>query len=494
MAGLLLGAAVGLFSLARPAVAAPQLYAAASADAQAGAWSLCPIQPRYPLPASEAELQQALESADAAMSQCLHSAPYYAWRGSLQLVQGQLQQAAESLERALLLDPDLPGAQLDYAQALAALGDTATARELIGLLGQRSDLPAPLRELMLQHQPPPDAADASSRYTRVLLSTALGYDSNLNNAPAASQLTLTFPEGSVQLPLESEFRARAGGAMLASAQVQHIRTFGGQAVVLSADLRGRATAESSRTGYLHTDFAAQWLQAPDAAAQWMARVAWGRLEFGRQHWLTTQRASLQRQWRLPLPEQVAGAMPASSCRAALGVELENRQYPVSPELNGRYMGGSASLFCAPATQSAPAAALAVEAAGWASGWSVAHYGLQLRWGQEHAQHDLRPGGRYDRLELILGGEARLGRMRLGADYSWTRQDDSEGYSVLFDNSLRRNTLRHGLRLTLSRPLSNPAWRGAMAFVSLEASRQQSNIAAFAVRQNSISTGLRWELP
>lgn len=495
MAGLLLGVAMGFSFIALPVAAAPQ-WNASVADTHNGTWSLCPIQPRYPLPSAEAELQQALNLADAAMSQCLHSAPYYAWRGALQLVQGLTQQAAESLERALLLDPDLPGAQLDYAQALAALGDTATARELIGLLGQRPDLPVPLREVMRQRQGHADAtaANASSRYTRVLLSTAWGYDSNLNNAPAASQLTLTFPQGNVQLPLEREFQPRAGGALLGSAQLQHIRAFDGQAVLLSADMRGRATADTSRTGYLQTDFAAQWLQAPDAAAQWIGRIAWGRLEFGSQHWLTTQRASLQRQWRLPLSGQEAGEMPASSCRASLGVDLENRQYPISPELNGRYAGGTASLFCMPSAQAAPAAAAAAEAAGWASGWSLAHYGLQLRWGQEHAQRDQRPGGRYDRLELALGGEVHWKGLRLGADYNWTRQGDSEGYSVLFDNNLRRNTLRHGLRLTVSRPLSNPAWSGALAFISLEASRQQSNIAAFAVRQSSISTGLRWELP
>ncbi|WP_280188470.1 tetratricopeptide repeat protein [Delftia sp. PS-11] len=473
------------------------------ADAGAGtgtgtgsaAWSLCPVQPRYPLPATGAEQQQALEGADAAMPQCLHSAPYYAWRGALQLVLGRAQEAAESLERALLLDPDLPGAQLDYAQALATLGDLSTARELLEQLRQRPDLPVTLRALMQQDSRGAQAqAEAASSYTRVQLSTAWGYDSNLNNAPAASQLALTLPQGSVLLPLDSAYRPRSGSAWLSTAQWQHIRAFDGQALLLSADLRGRATAESSRTGYLQGDFAAQWLQAPEAPSQWMARVAWGRLEFGSEHWLTTQRASLQHQWRLSPAGQEGALATGNVCRATLGLDLENRQYPISPELDGRYLGGAASLFCTPAAQAAPVAVESAEAAGWASGWSLAHYGLQLRWGQDHARSSTRPGGRYDRLELSLGGEARLGRLRLGADYSWTRQGDKDGYSPLFDNNLRRNTLRQGLRLTVSQPLADPAWRGALAFVSLEASRQQSNIAAFAMRQRAISAGLRWELP
>ena len=481
---------------AGPVKAAAPAGALADAGAGSAAWPLCPVQPRYPLPATEAAQQQALDNADAAMPQCLHSAPYYAWRGALQLVRGRVQEAAESLERALLLDPELPGAQLDYAQALAALGDLATARELLEQLRQRPDLPAPLREIMQRNARDAEArAEASSRLTRLQLSTAWGYDSNLNNAPAASQLTLTLPQGSVLLPLDNDYRPRAGGALLSTAQWQHIRAFDGHALLLSADLRGRATADSTRTGYLQGDFAAQWLQAPEAPSQWMARVAWGRLEFGGAHWLTTQRASLQHQWRFaPGAAQAGGASAAGVCRATLGLDLENRQYPISTELNGRYLGGAASLFCTPAAQAAPVAVESAEAAGWASGWSLAHYGLQLRWGQDHARSDLRPGGRYDRMELSLSSEARLGTLRVGADYSWTRQGDREGYSPLFDNNLRRNTLRHGLRLTVSQPLTAPAWHGASAFVSLEASRQQSNIAAFAMRQRAISAGLRWELP
>ncbi len=475
---LLLAGASPTASAASPAAAAAPVAEMPVHPGQDSAPELCPVRPAYPLPGTLPALREALQQADDAMPHCLRNAAFYAWRGALQLVLGQTQAAAESLERALLLDPDLPGAQLDYAQALSAMGDHLSARELLEQVNLRSDVPDHLRPLLrasLQTLMPvqPDAF-----VSRWLLSTAWGHDSNLNNAPVAGQLTLTFPQGPVTLPLDSASRPRAGGAWLNSVQWQTAKPMGESVLLLSAEARSRVTASNAQTGYLQTDVSAFWLQAPEAASQWLGRLSWGRLEFGGDNWLTTVRASMQKQWRLP-----PRGLLRHGCRLGLGAELEDRGYPISPEYNGLYAGGLLSLSCGDSLAgSAP------------SGWfAQPQYGVQLRWGQDEPRRAGRPGGRNDRRELRMNWEARMQQGRLAADYSWTRQADSTGYSPLFDNNSVRTTYRQGLRLMYSHPLSQPVWGGAEAFIALELTRQQSNLAAFVVRQHSLTSGLRWEL-
>ena len=59
---------------------------------------------------------------------CDEQATCQAQRGAQLLAQGRVEEAAIALEKALLLDPNLPGAQLDYAQALAQIGLKGSAR------------------------------------------------------------------------------------------------------------------------------------------------------------------------------------------------------------------------------------------------------------------------------------------------------------------------------------------------------------------------------
>ena len=60
---------------------------------------------------------------------CDEQAICQAQRGAQLLAQGRVEEAAVALEKALLLDPNLPGAQLDYAQALAQCGNAPEAQD-----------------------------------------------------------------------------------------------------------------------------------------------------------------------------------------------------------------------------------------------------------------------------------------------------------------------------------------------------------------------------
>lgn len=485
--GAALALAMPLGAGAAPPIEPNMAPAAPGADSAGLAQTGCPVHPQYPLPSSPAALQSLVQTLDAAAPACLRDAPFHAWRGAALLAQQSYAGAAEALERALLLDPDLPGAQLDYAQALMSLGDPASATGLLRQLQARADLPAYLRPLLGNEL---DALNSQAWQHRWTLSSAVALDSNLNNAPAASQLTLTFPQGPVTLPLAESYRPQGGGAWLGSLQWQGIKPAGDQLWLASAEVRARATAHSASTGYAQGDLSVAWLQAPQAPAQWIGRVAASRVDFGGQHLLDGARISALRQWRLGQGTGAAGQgapgpwqLPA--CRAGLGLEAEQRHYPTSPALDGTYTGALATLQCGDAAQAGGASAL--------GGPRQQQWGLQWRAGQDQARQGDRPGGNYRRTELRVNWEASAGAARLAADYSYTRQTDGAGYSPLLASNQARNTRRHGLRLVASHPLPAAAWGGAEAFVAWEANAQSSNIEAFATRQRALSAGLRWQL-
>ncbi|MBL4821475.1 MAG: tetratricopeptide repeat protein, partial [Gammaproteobacteria bacterium] len=74
------------------------------------------------------------------MQECLESSEYFALLGAAQLNSGNIAESLETLERALLQDPDNGAAQIDYAQALFVQGDLFAALELNRQLLRRDDL------------------------------------------------------------------------------------------------------------------------------------------------------------------------------------------------------------------------------------------------------------------------------------------------------------------------------------------------------------------
>ncbi|MGE0331521.1 MAG: tetratricopeptide repeat protein [Ramlibacter sp.] len=452
------------------------MLASAAASAQAAHQvepaSACTLTPQYPLPQGTSELQSLLLRLDQAAPQCLLDAGFHAWRGAVLLSLGRPAAAVESLERALLIDPGLPGAQLDYAQALYAVGDKLASRELLQRLAERPDLPAQIQALLQQEL---KATDPAAWRTRWVLTTALGYDNNLNNAPAASELTLTFPQGAVTLPLLESFRPHAGGSWLNMVQWQGLKPQGSQLWLLQAELRARHTSQPD-TRYQQADMSASWLQAPEAPRQWIARVGASRIDFGGQHLFQGVRANALHQWQARW-SPLAGS--GGNCRPGLGAETELRRYPASAELNGRYVGLVVSASCQAQTVAAASAGQLLS--------------VQLRWGREHPHDAARPGGIYTKLELRAAWEGRLGGYRINADYAYARQTDAAGYSPLLSANLARETGRHTVRLEAARPLPKGLAGDVDWFVSAEASRQTSNLAAFASRQNALYTGLRWTL-
>lgn len=467
-----------------PLSAAAQPAAVARPEAQA-----CSLRPQYPLPTDPQALEQLAERQRAASSEagCLKSAPFHAWWGATLLALGRPVEAVEPLERALLEDPDLPGAELDLAQALAQAGDTASARAFLSAMRRRPDLPLPIgsaidRQLDLLSLPAQIAGAITQGWQyRLQLSALGGADSNLNNAPATSEITLTFPQGNVTLPLAPSSLARSGGALMGTAQWQGLRVRGDSLWVLQAELRARETSHSD-TNYQQADIAATWLQAPVAPRQWVVRLAATDLHYGGTNLVRATRGTVQYQWDSLNAAAATGPWPEvlGGCRPAASLELEDRRYPASSILNGVYEGGAFGWLCRRSTSAQAGEALTAD---------TSFYSLQARVGTDHPLEDGRPGGSFKREEIRAQWEGPLlSKGRIGALWTSTRQSDREAYSPLLGDVPRR-TLRHGLQLEASWPL-----RPALSLVAnAEIARQTSNIAVFASRESSLYVGLRWEM-
>lgn len=448
------------------------------------AQAACEVQPQYPLSADRSAQRATLQYLQGVQDHCLRNSHYYAWRGALELSLGHNQAALESLERALLLEPDLPGAQLDYVQALLTQGDTVAAEELLKLLAQRNDLPPAVQELLGQTQTQMAATQAYAdiSLTRWQISSALGWDSNLNSAPRTDTLQLSIPSvpgGSLSLPLARSSQPQSGALWLSQAAVQHLQPVGSDnssALLVSAQLANRSTTTSVKTTYQQAALAAQWLQAPQAPEQWILSSSYSYLRYGSQPRFDEWQFTAQRQYQW-----------GRDCRLSAGLEWERRSWQSSSELNGRYQGLLTSLDC-----SIPFIA---GSEGSAHRNPIA-WGAQLSRGHDQPVHAARPGGRHTRTELRAYAGLVQGPWQFNSSWYYQQQSDSQGYSPLLDQGSPRRTHRQSWELQVSRVLSGSeggqsATGQLRGFISLQHSQQQSNLSIFSMRQHSLRMGLRW---
>jgi len=397
----------------------------------------------------------ALYQLDAYAQACAHDASWHAQRGALLLDLGRAAEAAENLERALLLDPRLAGARIDYADALAALGDLSAASELASGLLHLPDLPARARrhlEARLRHWREDGPRIATPWRRRIELSAQFGWERNLNGGLAADTIFLTPPEGNVALPIAPSDRPRAGTALQASAEVQALRALGDDwSLFLRGQLRQR-DALGGDSDYLVGNFDAHLLHQHNSqeTSLQLARID---QRFGDRHLLAETRLAAQHQWL------------GTPCRPRVGIDAARRDYPATPRLGGAQWGLRIGLMC-------------VQGA-----WRT---DLDLRVAKDNPLRAARPGGAQRWLELQWSTTWQGPDYRAEASASLGHVRDHEGYSPLLDNGEARTILRQSARLELARPLA-PRWEAVLA---AEYFRQRANLALFELDNHGLYFGVR----
>ena len=144
--------------------------------------------------------------------QCLSSSPYFAMRGAAQLNTGRLTEAIESLERALLPNPDNGAAMVDYAQALLEDGQLFAAIEANRLVLEREDADG-----LVSLQSRQRDWSSLTRQTSYQIDLVGGFDDNLNGGPDEDLIALTLAGEPILLTLSQSLRQQAPVWQLARA-------------------------------------------------------------------------------------------------------------------------------------------------------------------------------------------------------------------------------------------------------------------------------------
>jgi len=431
--------------------AALLLAALFTASTAASAQSCPALQPYYPAhnPATPEEWAVKLPALEALLESCLRSSEYFALKGAAELNTTQVPQALESLERALLIDPNNGAAQIDYAEALFVSGQLFAAIEINNSLLQRQDLPDNLHPMLLARQ---RLWEQQTRQHQFIAEASIGYDDNLNGAPTRSDLTLTFGGIPVSFTLSPDNRplkgtytnVRLGGAwQLRTAEYQHD---------LLATLRVRKTSAGD------TDLAqGDWrytFSLPTRHNQWEFTAGTSHMLFGGSPLYSVGDLRARFVWG------------ATQCKPSIEAGFQQLHYHGQSLMDGQESSVTAGLGCS---------------------FSESQQGLRLEAGllSNSAQSANRPGGDRSGWNVRLNWQMQQGPNEFGAQLGYASLEDSHGYSALLANNATREVQNEYLNLHYKRAIkSGMAW-----MVNLNHQQQSSNLEPFQNRGTAVEVGL-----
>lgn len=428
-------------------------------------------QTAWPVTASgRAEL---LTRLDATRDACIDQPAFLALLGALWLEQGDATQALLWLERSLMLEPSAPGTQADHALALAGMGERTALQELVQRWRGRDDIPPALRQRLeaAVARPRAGAAGGSAFAAppaqgwswRRSLTLLRGHESNLDHSPRLSEITLSLPDGPIDLPLAVPFVPRAGRAWVGEAAVQALTSTAPDTQwQLGLQMAGRHANDEpgTDTRQLHLA-AARWQQHDGWRSHWQAAVLRVAGPLNEPYRAVTLGLAAEHQW--------------NGCWGRLGLDAEWRRQSVSAIADSQTTSLQSGLNCA-----------------WSrsTGWSA---GLALRASLDTPRNPARAGGPQRHLSLGLRGAGPAGagfRLELSARQAWLV--DGEGYSPLLESNALRRQRQAQFSLELSRPLPGLDVAGAELVLQVQGLRQRSNLKLFEHQGVSSFGGVRWE--
>jgi tetratricopeptide (TPR) repeat protein len=409
----------------------------------------------------------------AAVPRCQKDAMFLATLGQRLNAQGRYLEAADHLERALMLDANLKDAQLSYAIALTGSGDISSAAALLEQMLRDPGMPVTLRALIQQQKAALADVAAASRFTslaagdahawqgRFTLAARVGYDSNLMGSPNLDSLALTLSGQTLVLALDESYLARGGSYTRADAQFDlQRRAADGSRWDAVASLRSRYSPTLAEAGSTQADLLIERSQSQPGALGTYINASASALESKAGMHYSAASLGAGAVWR-------GGA--ESACQARAGAEWQARNYLTNPVLSGRYSGLAGYWSCQQPT------------------------GLQwllgLKTGRDAAQDAARPGGDQSQSSVRLAGYiplAATGQRGLLWDFEQSQQTDASGYSPIIDDGGTRSVSRRAARLEYQHTLAV----GAQWLLGLERVAQSSSLPLFQQDNWGAYSGLR----
>jgi hypothetical protein len=429
-----------------------------SVDQEATCPSLQAFYARAPESPNQAdiELYWASLSSDlmALMPSCLRSSEYFALLGAAQLNSDQNMFAIESLERALLLDPDSGAARIDYAQALFNAGQLFPAIEIGEELLMRDNLPVGLREEVARRN-----RDWSARTKdhSLVIDLSGGYDNNLNGAPRSDQITLTLSGEPITLSLGNDYRSVAGFYTNLGVSSQYRRLTSSSQSHWTNEVKGRLSGDE-RSDLVQFDSRYTFLR-PSRERSLQVDGGLTHLLFGGSPLFSAAQFSGRYQVNL-----------ATSCDPSVGLQGQRQYFRQQTSLDGVEGRLFIGLSCGSNGR--------VQ-----EGGSV----LSLEGGlvRNLAVKSARPGG--DRSGWQLSAQWQNDSFL--AQISHVGIDDSRAYSSVLADGARRWVRRSQLFFQYRRPIQLAGVK-ATALFNFFHQEQESNINLFETDDTTIEFGLR----
>lgn len=455
---------------ATQAATQPATQAAIQAATQAAATpaTICPQQwpavpatarPERQTLAEQENTRQQLFALRALETACDADPGFHAHRGLLLMQAGWLQEAATALEKSLLLAPDQPGVQLDYAQALAQLGQRASARQLVATVAARPDIEPNLRQWLETGLLP----EAARWQWSTLVQTSLGYDSNLTSATYTDTLTLFLPGGPVQVSLADSERPRSGYGLKTRLATQGMHPVGPGVLRLGLSMQARHAQNIQRNHLSEALAHYDWPLGPVTASVQLSTHRFR--EVGQYSFADTS-------WRV----QATPTKDLHGCKAIPNTGQVRQRFTGSTQLAGQYTHTGLELQC----QNSPRAQTT----------------LSLHAGTDQPQEANRPGGAKRRQEITLKHEHLLPLHTLGGRNSvqgllktWVRQNHSQDQALFSPllGEVNTQTRRRDLGASYWWPLA-PQWHMGL---DLESTSQKSTNGLLNIKNHSLHLGLRW---
>jgi hypothetical protein len=425
---------------------------------------------------------------------CDEQANCQAQRGAQLLAQGRVEEAAIALEKALLLDPNLPGAQLDYAQALAQIGLKGSARAILADVLKRPDIQPALKSKLAAPTEPSGITPAgmpNEWQWSTLGQAAVGHETNLNSATFTDSLTLMLSNGPVTIGLSDSAKPISGPAAKTLLAVQGT-TRAGPGLFALGELS--VSASLSNKNALQTDslrgLKPERNQTAEAVAKYsvpmIAGAASGQWQFtvgGTQFWLSSTSAysdtgfNVKFNWDRTFEPSLKGLLnvEGQSCKLSPSLGQTHQSFPLSISLNGVYSFARLELLCKAASNESQ---------------------LVLGKGSDKAEDAARPGGNKKRLDLLIRHEhwlptpwSSFKQIQAGQLSAWVRyakSADANIYSELLGD-IKTTTHRADWGVGFWVPMDK-SWSAGL---NLEATSQRSNNTLFNLKNSGVYAGIRW---
>ncbi len=405
----------------------------------------------------ESEPTAVIEALDGLLEQCYTDSEFFALSGAAHLGLGDLLRALESLERALLLNPNNGAAAVDFAEVLYRQGQLLSAIEVNAQLLLRTDLPSNLRDAVVVRQRRWQRDRTQSTFS---VGTSLGYDNNLNSAPIADRLALTLSGNPVLLDVSSDFKAAGAGYARLTGTGTIVSV--GQSVNsrLTASVTGRFSRNSAYD--LIQGSARYRLSEASDTPRWNAAFGVDHLVWGGDTVFRSATIRADFLWK-----------DFGNCRIYPRLAMQYQKYEAQELLSGY------EYFLGPGSE----CALVI-------GGALNRVGLEFGALRNQAQYRERLGGNRRGWQSNLYWQRELATGQLVGQYQYTKFSDENGYSLLFKNGVRRRENLHSLYISYIRPLK--FYGGEAQFVGTAAyHNQDSSISLFKTRGASLEIGFIW---